>query len=68
LLLLAFGEIWFVAFFPLQIAGLLLRRLFQDTEIPLDVKTGTAWFVSIALLAMLGTMAFCHHLYSHGWR
>ena len=52
--LCAFGGIWCIAFVPLLVGSVaLLRRVFRDPAVPLDVRTGTASVVTIAFVSML---------------
>jgi len=68
-LLFAVGGIWCIVFIPLLIGSLvLLRRVFHDPEIPLEVKTGTAGIVTVAFVTMLLVIGLWYSQTSRGWR
>ena len=68
LLLFAIGGLWFVTFIPVLLAGVYLRRLFQDAEVPAEVKSKTAVVVTIAMTMLLFAMGFCYAVSHRGWR
>jgi len=69
LLIFAVGGIWCIVFVPLLIGSLvLLRRVFQDPEIPLEVKTGTAGIVTVAFVTMLWVIGLWYSQSSRAWR
>jgi hypothetical protein len=65
----AVGGMWCIVFVPLLIGSLvLLRRVFQDPEIPLEVKSGTAGIVTVAFVTMLLVIGLWYSQTSRGWR
>jgi hypothetical protein len=68
-LIFAVGGIWCIAFIPLLIGSVVLvRRVSQDPEIPLEVKTGTVGIVTVAFVTMLLVVGLWYSQTSRGWR
>jgi hypothetical protein len=51
-----------------SISVVLVRRVSQDPEIPLEVKTGTVGIVTIAFVSMLLVIGLWYSQTSRGWR
>lgn len=66
--LFALGGLWFVTFIPLLLGGVYLRRLFEDAEIPAEVKPKTAALAAVAMTMMVLAMGFCYAASGRGWR